>query len=75
MHELGHVLQFLSNPAEFRAFYRNEDGSKRTDSEISMGKQVLEQTNTEAIEQPIILELRDAGCKLGIRWDYYASAN
>ena len=71
MHELGHVYQFLSNPAEFRAFFRNADGSKKGVGEMAAGKQVIEQINTAAIEQPVILELREAGYDLGIRWDYY----
>lgn len=75
MHELGHVLQYLSNPTEFRAWYRNADGSKKMDSEIMHGKDVLEQTNTAAVEQPIVLELRDVGCDLGVRWSYYDSTN
>lgn len=75
MHEFGHVLQYLSNPSEFRAWYRNADGSKKLDSEIVQGKDVLEQTNTAAIEQPVVLELRDAGCDLGVRWSYYDSLN
>lgn len=73
MHELGHALQYLSNPTEFRAWFRDAQGNKRTDAEISAGKQVIEQTNTAAVEQPIIMELRAAGYDLGIRWDYYDS--
>jgi len=75
MHELGHVLQYLSNPAEFRALFRNADGSKRRDGEIMSAKNTIEQVNTAAIEQPIIMELRDSGCNLGIRWDYYHTSN
>ena len=66
MHELGHVLQYLSNPDEFRSLFKKPDGMPNV-----LGKMEVEDINTAAIEQPIILELREAGVNMGIRWDYY----
>lgn len=59
MHEMGHAVQFLSDKEGYRAI--KEGSGVRPD---------LEQLNTEAIEQPIILELRAKGMAEGIRWDY-----
>ena len=66
MHEMGHALQYLSNPTEFRALFRKPDGSPNT-----LGKMQVEDINTAAVEQTVILELRQAGCDEGIRWDYF----
>ncbi len=61
MHELGHAYQYLSNPDEYREFF-------------SEGKTLdMEDINTAAIENTVVLELRQAGCNEGIRWDYYAT--
>ena len=70
MHELGHVLQYLSNPDEFRGLFRKPDGMENV-----MGKMEVEDINTAAVEQPVILELRAAGVNMGIRWDYYHTAD
>ncbi len=59
VHEMGHAMQFLSDKAEYRRIKKS--GGARVD---------LEQINTQAIEQPIILELRAIGAAEGIRWHY-----
>lgn len=69
MHEMGHVLQYLSNPDEFRGLFRFPDGRVN-----HMGRMDVEDINTAAVEQPVILELKAAGVNLGVRWGYYHTA-
>lgn len=59
IHELGHALQYQTDKAHFLSQMRTEDGVEQ-----------LEQANVAAVEQTVVIELRDAGVDVGIRWDY-----
>lgn len=63
IHEMGHVMQYLSNSALF-------DMSRmgRTASEARMS--MIENLNVQAIEATVSRELRENGVRTAIRWSY-----
>ncbi|TMO57958.1 M91 family zinc metallopeptidase [Pseudoalteromonas phenolica] len=64
MHEMGHACQAMSgaNQDEMLNENRNQDGT--------LNILAIENINVQAIENTVAMELSEAGCREGIRWDY-----
>lgn len=68
IHELTHALQYLTETRRMRAidrrwFFRERRRIRDT-----------EQTNVQAVEATVAMELKRAGFTEGVRWDYYDTA-
>jgi hypothetical protein len=57
LHEMGHALQYISDPAQFQLLAQGNIGE-------------LENLNVRAIEATVVQELRGAGLTETARWDY-----
>ena len=70
IHEMGHAMQYLTDKKEFlaRAKVGMWNFKKPNFAE-------LEQLNVQAIENTVIMELRQAGVDIGVRWDYFAAGD
>ena len=59
LHEMGHAYQYHSDKSLYRAALKSKESAEPIED------------NVVAIENVVILELRERGCSEGIRWDYF----